>query len=123
MTPTTRQRPLDPRARRHPVYWAFLMHRFSGLVLALFLPVHFTLLAQAISGADALDQWLRLTDSPAVKVAEWGLVVLLAMHLTGGLRLLLIEFSPWRGPRQDWIAAGLGLSLAAGMAFALALVA
>jgi fumarate reductase subunit D len=122
MTPVATHRPVDPRARRHPVYWAFLMHRLSGLALALFLPVHFTLLAQAIHGTDALDRWLRLADSPLVKVAEWGLVVLLALHLTGGLRLLMIEFSPWRGPRQDWIAVGLGLALTAGLAFALALV-
>jgi fumarate reductase subunit D len=114
---------LDPRARRHPVYWAYLLHRLSGLALALFLPLHFTLLAQALDGAAGLDRALALTHSPLVKAAEWGLVVLLALHLAGGLRLLMIEFGPWRGPRQDWIAAGAGFALAAGLAFALALFA
>ena len=29
------------RNRDHPSYWAFLVHRVSGLALALFLPLHF----------------------------------------------------------------------------------
>ena len=28
-------------ARGHPAYWAFLVHRVSGVALALFLPAHF----------------------------------------------------------------------------------
>lgn len=113
---------LDPRARRHPVYWAYLLHRLSGLALAVFLPLHFTMLAQALEGADGLDRALALTHSPLVKVAEAGLVVLLALHLAGGLRLLLIEFGPWQGPRKNWIAAGFGFALCAGLLFALALI-
>ena len=35
---------------------------------------------------------------PLVKFAEFGLVFLLAVHLFGGLRLLALEFLPWR----DW---------------------
>ena len=29
----------DFRARNHPAYWAFIVHRASGLLLALFLPL------------------------------------------------------------------------------------
>lgn len=114
---------LDSRARNHQVYWAYLLHRISGLALALFLPLHFTLLAEALGGAPGLDRALALTHSPLVKLAEWGLVVLLSLHLAGGVRLLLIEFGPWQGPRKDWIAGAAGFALAAGLAFALALVA
>jgi len=114
---------LDARARRHPVYWAFLVHRLSGVALALFLPLHFTLLAQALQGAEGLDRGLSLTQLPGVKFAEWGLVTLLTLHLTGGIRLLLIEFAPWQGPRKNWIAIGFGLALLTGLVFALALAA
>lgn len=114
---------LDARARRHTVYWAFLLHRLSGIALALFLPLHFLMLARALQGEAAFEQALRLTDAPLVKFAEWGLVVLLALHLMGGVRLLLIEFGPWAGPRKNWIAAAAGFAAAAGMAFALALIA
>lgn len=112
----------DIRARNHPAYWAFLVHRVSGLALAAFLPLHFWALGQAIEGAAALDGFLKLTDQFLFKFAEWGLVVLLALHLMGGVRLLLIEFAPWSGLRKNWIAGAVGFSAAAGMAFALALV-
>lgn len=112
----------DQRARSHPAYWAFLMHRLSGLALAIFLPLHFWALGQALAGAAALDGFLRLADQGLFKFAEWGLVVLLALHMMGGVRLLLIEFAGWSGLRKDWIAGAAGFALLAGLAFALALV-
>lgn len=112
----------DMRARRHAAYWAFVVHRLSGLALAAFLPFHFWALGQAIHGEAALDGFLRFADRPLFHVAEGGLVVLLALHLTGGVRLLLIEFGPWSGVRKDLIAATLGAGVVAGLAFALALL-
>ena len=112
----------DFRARRHPAWWAFLVHRLSGIALAAFLPLHFWALGQALQGEAALDGFLRFADRPLFKFGEWGLVILLAIHLTGGLRLLVIEFRPWSGLRKNWIAATAGLGFAGGLAFALALV-
>lgn len=113
----------DQRARSHPAYWAFLMHRLSGLALALFLPLHFWALGQALQGAAALDRFLHVTDRPLFKFAEWGLVVLLALHMTGGVRLLIIEFGHASGLHKNWIAGSLGFAAAAGMAYALSLFA
>jgi fumarate reductase subunit D len=112
----------DFRARSHPAYWAFIVHRLSGLALAMFLPVHFWALGQAIHGDAALEGFLRFADRSLFKFGEWGLVVLLSLHLMGGIRLLLIEFAAWSGPRKDWIAGAFGAGAIAGMAFALALV-
>lgn len=72
------------RARNHPAYWAFLVHRLSGIALALFLPAHFLVLGQALRGEAALDGALRWTEVPLVKAAEVALVLLLAAHLAGG---------------------------------------
>jgi fumarate reductase subunit D len=113
----------DQRARSHAAYWAFLMHRLSGLGLALFLPLHFWALGQALHGAAALDGFLKFADQPLFKAAEWGLVVLLALHMMGGVRLLLIEFGSASGLRKNWIAGALAFAAATGMAFALALFA
>ena len=86
--------------RNHPAYWAFVLHRVSGVVLGLFLPAHFLVLRLAVEDARAMDAFLAWTSNPLVALAEAGLVVLLAAHLTGGLRLLAVEFLPWRNCKR-----------------------
>lgn len=112
----------DWRARRHPGFVLAMAHRLSGLALAIFLPLHFLTLGSALQGAAALDATLRLLDMPLFKLGEWTLVVLLAVHLSCGLRLLVIEFRPWSGPRKNWVTGIVGVGVAAGLAFALALL-
>ena len=109
----------DFRARNHPAYWAFLVHRFSGLLLTLFLPLHFWVLGQALAGEARLDGFLRWTEQPLVKFAETVLVLLLAAHMTGGVRLLMLEFLAWRDWQRSLLAIAAGVSVAAGLAFLL----
>jgi len=54
----------DWRNRGHPAFWAFLVHRISGVVLAIFLPLHFLALSQALAGEGALDAFLAWTQQP-----------------------------------------------------------
>ena len=94
-----------------------LMHRISGIALAAFLPVHFWALARGLE----LDAFLRWTEQPLVKFAEWSIVVLLAAHLGGGLRVLAIEFLDWHEWQKSLAALAAAIVLGAGLAFALAL--
>ena len=107
--------------RNHPAYWAFVLHRLSGVGLTLFLPLHFLTLGLALEGHASLDQALAWFESPLVKAAELGLVVLLAAHLLGGLRLLAVEFLAWRDWQRPLIGLVTGASLLAGGLFLLAL--
>jgi fumarate reductase subunit D len=109
----------DFRARAHPAYWAFAVHRVSGVLLALFLPLHFWALGEALQGEARLDSFLRWTEQPLVKAAEIGLVVLLAAHMTGGVRLLMLELLPWRDWQKSLLAAATGLSIVIGLVFLL----
>ena len=106
--------------RGHPAWWAFLVHRLSGLALCVFLPAHFYVMALALRGEAALDEFLRWTDQPLVIAGEWAIVICLAAHLAGGLRLLALEFLPWRNWQKTLAAVAAGFALAAGLAFALA---
>lgn len=93
------------RAYRHTTLWsAALAHRLSGIGLVLFLPLHFLVLGLAIENAGRLNGFLKLTQMPAVKGAEFILIFLLTVHLLGGARLLALEFMPWRDG-QKWLAA------------------
>ncbi len=97
--------------RNHPLWYAFLLHRLSGLALALFLPAHFYVLSLALNDAARLDGFLAWTDLAIVKVAEFGLVFLLAAHLFGGLRLLALELLPWTSRQKTLAAGAVGLSV------------
>jgi fumarate reductase subunit D len=112
----------DFRARNHPAYWAFVAHRVSGVLLSLFLPLHFWALGRALQGEAGLDAFLRWSEQPLVKCAELILVLLLAAHLTGGLRLLALEFLAWRDWHKSLLALAAGVTLAAGLAFLLNLI-
>ena len=112
----------DWRARNHPAYWAFVVHRASGVALAAFLPLHFWALGQALRGEERLESFLRWSDQPLVKAAETALVLLLAAHLTGGLRLLAMEFLPWREGHKSLLAVAAGVALVTGLAFLLNVV-
>lgn len=94
-------------ARAHPLWLAYILHRLSGLGLALFLPLHFWVLSFALTETARLDAFLTLTDQPLVKLAEFGLVFLLAVHMFGGLRLIALEWLPWSAPQKTWAAAAL----------------
>ena len=101
---------IDPH-QKHSLWLAFLIHRLSGLILAVFLPFHFYVLGLAVVDTAALDEYLVLTQHPAVKFMEFGLVFLLAVHLFGGLRVLALEFLPWSPRQKTAAAASSGLAL------------
>ena len=106
-------------ARNHKAYRAFLGHRLSGIALALFLPAHFYVLGMALDAA-RFDQFLKLSEMPAMKFGEWGLVLLLTLHMFFGLRLLALELLPWsstRDARIAWIGWGFAASMVIGLVF------
>ena len=107
------------RHRAHPGWIAFALHRASGLALALFLPLHFWALGRIRESEAALDSVLAWSEHPLVKLAETALVVALALHLAGGVRLLLVEFALWRSRQEAAIAGAFGFAVAAGLLFLL----
>jgi fumarate reductase subunit D len=80
--------------RSHFGWWAALLHRLSGLAIALFLPLHFLALGLALDSA-SLDGFLDWTRAPLVRATEAILVAALVVHLIGGARILLREVWPW----------------------------
>jgi fumarate reductase subunit D len=52
---------------------------------------------------------------------EWGIVLSLAAHLGGGLRVMALEFLPWRDWHKGLAAAAAAVAIAVSLAFALAL--
>jgi succinate dehydrogenase subunit D len=106
-------------AHRQPGFVAALLHRLSGLALAIFLPLHFLALATALNGADALDAFLKVTRKPPVAFLEFGIVVALAIHMTLGLRVLAIEFLDFREKTIAVLSVCVAAVFAVGLIFIL----
>ncbi len=108
------------RALKHrgtALWFAAMVHRISGLLLAIFLPIHFFVLGLAVRGGARLDAFLRFSDRPLVKFAEGGLVFLLTVHLLGGLRVLVIENLDWRDGQKQLAALAAAVSVLVGFFF------
>ncbi len=103
--------------RTSPLWLAALVHRLSGLALAIFLPFHFLALGLALSGEARLDSFLRWTDQPLVKASEGLLVGLLAVHMLGGLRLLALENLAWPGGQARFALLAAAAALVAAILF------
>lgn len=115
------------RHRRHRLWLTFLLHRLSGLGLVLFLPFHFWLLAEAMTGTERLDAALALTEHSLVKIAEFGLVFLLSVHFFGGIRLLVLEWvkpvsDHWTDTHKTLAAIAVALAFAISALFALRMI-
>ena len=100
-------------SHRQPGFAAALLHRLSGIALAIFLPLHFLALATA------LDSFLAVTRTPLVRASELALVAALATHMTLGLRLLAIELFDIRERTAAVLAVCAAAVFAIGVAFLL----
>jgi fumarate reductase subunit D len=106
-------------AHRQRGFVAAMLHRLSGIALAVFLPLHFLVLGTALKGADALDSFLALTRQPVVAFFEWGIVVTLAIHMTLGLRVLAVEFFDFHEKTLAALSACVAAVFAIGLIFML----
>jgi fumarate reductase subunit D len=113
--PTTHRQVQHKNLHRKNLLWlAALLHRLSGLGLAIFLPLHFLTLGLAIDGEARLDSFLRWSDAPAVKIGEAVLMFLLAVHALGGVRLLAVENLAWHdGQKRNAAMAAAGAAAVA----------
>jgi fumarate reductase subunit D len=115
-------RPHTTAYRGDRLWLAAMIHRVSGVLLAVFLPLHFLVLGLALKSEAELDGFLAWTKSPLVKLAEIGLVLLLAVHLLGGIRVLVIENMPWREGQKQFATLAVGGAVAIAAVFLVALL-
>ena len=103
-------------SQAHPGFAAALIHRLSGLALALFLPLHFLALGLALE-QEAFARLIDWTDGTFVKMTEALLVTALAIHSAGGVRLLAVEFCGLTRAQSLWIALAFAVGLGVGLLF------
>lgn len=100
-------------------YWAWLLHRVSGLAVLLFLLVHILDTAFMLLGREAYDHAIALYRQPLFRVGEVLVFAGVLYHALNGLRIIVTDVwdGAFRIQRQLWygvvaLCAGLMLPVA-----------
>lgn len=92
MTEDRRPRFLDLRRIALPVTaLVSILHRLSGVLLFLTLPLLLFMLERSLASAQGFDELLGLFDSNLARLALLPLLWALSHHLLAGLRVLLLD--------------------------------
>jgi succinate dehydrogenase / fumarate reductase cytochrome b subunit len=74
--------------------WSWLLHRLSGIALALYVFPHFWVISSAWYGKGAFNDRLALVQSEFFHIVEIGLIGVIFFHMLNGIRVTLVDFSP-----------------------------
>ena len=70
---------------------ASILHRISGVVIFLALPVLLWLLHRSLASEAEFEATRQLLDAPLMKLILWGTLAALIYHLVAGIRHLLMD--------------------------------
>ena len=94
--------------RTRPILWAFqgprhlerialLAQRVSGLAILAYLFFHILVTGTIVDGRGPWEATMAGLSNPIAHLAEWLVVVAAAFHATNGIRVVLLELSPFVG--------------------------
>lgn len=83
----------DVKLNRNPGQVSFFLHRVTGVALALYLILHIIFHSTALfMGPGAYDRLLSILENPFGRFLELMTVLAVVIHMSNGVRLLLIDF-------------------------------
>jgi succinate dehydrogenase / fumarate reductase cytochrome b subunit len=71
---------------------SFLLRRFTGVALVLYLIAHIWIIGSANGGPELFDARLALVQTPFFKFAEIALLAAVVYHAFDGIRLLIVHY-------------------------------
>ncbi len=95
------------RYRGREGYWAWLLHRVSGVAILLFLFLHIFDTALVGFGPEAYESFVFVYRHPVFRVMEVALAAAVLYHGINGLRIIVMDFvdEASRAQRQLWYFA------------------
>lgn len=91
-------------------FLSFVLRRFTGVVLVLYLLLHIWVISSAISGASAFNENMNFLQSDLFKLAEIALLAAVVYHAFDGVRLLLVNWFKITDRRKSMFLAVLVIS-------------
>lgn len=91
--------------------WSWLLHRLSGIALALYVFPHFWVISSAMLGPGGFNHRLALVQTEFFHIVEIGLIGVIFFHMLNGLRVTLVDFLPWTKIHKALLAVAVVLFL------------
>ncbi|MCB2179861.1 succinate dehydrogenase, cytochrome b556 subunit [bacterium] len=86
-------------------FLSFVLRRFTGVVLVLYLLLHISVIGSSMSGADSFNAQMNILQTPVFKIAEIALLAAVVYHAFDGIRLLLVNWFKITDKRKSmWYA-------------------
>ncbi len=85
--------------------WAFLLHRISGVAIALYLLLHVLDISLVMLGPDGpFDAFLAFYHNWPFRIGLLMVIAAVVYHALNGLRIILMDFTTWgvKIQRQLW---------------------
>lgn len=71
---------------------SFVLRRFTGVALVIYLFIHMWVIGSAIQGPEAFNARLNTVQTPFFKLAEIALLAAVVYHAFDGIRLLIVHY-------------------------------
>ena len=72
-------------------WWAWALHRVTGIALVLYLFAHIGVISTAIAGGKTFDDVLAFLQTPLFVVLDLLLLAALVYHAANGIRVILFD--------------------------------
>ena len=90
---------------------SFVLRRFTGVALVLYLFTHMWVIGSVNQGPEAFNARLNMVQSPLFKLAEIALLAAVIYHGLDGIRLLMVNWFRVTDYRKSLFYAVLALSV------------
>lgn len=89
---------------------SFVLRRFTGVALVLYLFTHMWVIGSVNSGPEAFDARLATVQTPFFKFAEIALLAAVVYHAFDGIRLLIVHYFDVTEYRKSMFYAAFAVS-------------
>lgn len=90
---------------------SFVLRRFTGVVLVIYLLLHMWVIGGANSGAETFNDRMEFLGSPFFRIMEIGLLAAVIYHAFDGVRLLIVHYFDVTEYRKSLFYAAFAISV------------
>ncbi|MBU0516198.1 MAG: succinate dehydrogenase, cytochrome b556 subunit [Proteobacteria bacterium] len=78
--------------RWHAGFIAWLLHRITGVALALYLMIHIVIISSLARGPESFDATMKFLHGFVFRLLEVGLLAAVLFHTFNGVRIVLLDY-------------------------------